>query len=75
MDIGSYVFMNILENSDAIDLAYPTFIDDFTLMQRFPNGTNRLDGSIEPFTSTVNITKIHLSTILEFKVVIVIIYL
>lgn len=45
--------MNILEYFNAIDLSYPIFVDDWILMQPFPNGTSRLDDPIKPFTGTV----------------------
>jgi len=46
--------MNILEAAKAVDMSYPLFIDDWILMQRYPNETSRLNDPIKPFTTTVN---------------------
>jgi len=53
--MGNFFFTNILEFLKDIDLSYPIFIDDFTLMQPFPNEKSRLSDPIKPFTSTVSI--------------------
>ena len=52
VDIG--IFQNILKTAKVVDMSYPLFIDNWILMQRFPNEMSRLDDPIKPFTSTVN---------------------
>ena len=53
VDLADFVFMNILEYSQSIDLSYPIIVENWILMQPFPDEKSRLDDPIKPFTGTV----------------------
>ncbi len=53
MDAAFYPFQQILEILDLIDLSYPMTVENYILMQPFPNETTRFSEPIKPFTSIV----------------------
>lgn len=49
----------MLEFSYRADLCYPIGIDDFILMQPFPEEESRLSAPIKPFSYQVKFSKIY----------------